>query len=181
MAIMRILTQEGFKDFDGFVFQGVKKVYKIGLTNGASITATGDHKFLMSDNTWKETIQLSKESIFSTGVGIKSIVDEDRTEDVYDAVNVKSTDSFWAEGVIAHNCDLLAIDECFPATTKILMGEGHFKTIDTIKKNDRVMSFCSETNRFISKPVLYRDWETDRKSTRLNSSHEIPSRMPSSA
>ena len=29
--------------------------------------------------------------------------------------------------------------------------------------------------------VLYRDWETDRKSTRLNSSHEIPPRMPSSA
>ena len=29
--------------------------------------------------------------------------------------------------------------------------------------------------------VSYRDWETDRKSTRLNSSHEIPSRMPSSA
>ena len=27
----------------------------------------------------------------------------------------------------------------------------------------------------------YRDWETDRKSTRLNSSHEIPTRMPSSA
>ena len=31
-----------------------------------------------------------------------------------------------------------------------------------------------------TKPA-YRDWETDRKSTRLNSSHEIPSRMPSSA
>ena len=29
--------------------------------------------------------------------------------------------------------------------------------------------------------LKYRDWETDRKSTRLNSSHEIPSRMPSSA
>ena len=29
--------------------------------------------------------------------------------------------------------------------------------------------------------AMYRDWETDRKSTRLNSSHEIPSRMPSSA
>ena len=29
--------------------------------------------------------------------------------------------------------------------------------------------------------MKYRDWETDRKSTRLNSSHEIPSRMPSSA
>ena len=30
-------------------------------------------------------------------------------------------------------------------------------------------------------PPLYRDWETDRKSTRLNSSHITRSRMPSSA
>ena len=29
--------------------------------------------------------------------------------------------------------------------------------------------------------VTYRDWETDRKSTRLNSSHITRSRMPSSA
>ena len=30
-------------------------------------------------------------------------------------------------------------------------------------------------------PPKYRDWETDRKSTRLNSSHSAKSRMPSSA
>ena len=29
--------------------------------------------------------------------------------------------------------------------------------------------------------LMYRDWETDRKSTRLNSSHRSLSRMPSSA
>ena len=29
--------------------------------------------------------------------------------------------------------------------------------------------------------TAYRDWETDRKSTRLNSSHSAKSRMPSSA
>ena len=29
--------------------------------------------------------------------------------------------------------------------------------------------------------IWYRDWETDRKSTRLNSSHSAKSRMPSSA
>ena len=33
----------------------------------------------------------------------------------------------------------------------------------------------------ISITSSYRDWETDRKSTRLNSSHEFVSRMPSSA
>ena len=32
-----------------------------------------------------------------------------------------------------------------------------------------------------SRPPAYRDWETDRKSTRLNSSHITRSRMPSSA
>ena len=33
----------------------------------------------------------------------------------------------------------------------------------------------------VSKYIHYRDWETDRKSTRLNSSHSGESRMPSSA
>ena len=33
----------------------------------------------------------------------------------------------------------------------------------------------------IEQIALYRDWETDRKSTRLNSSHSAKSRMPSSA
>ena len=37
------------------------------------------------------------------------------------------------------------------------------------------------TEEYEEKILSYRDWETDRKSTRLNSSHEIPSRMPSSA
>ena len=40
----------------------------------------------------------------------------------------------------------------------------------------------STTNQKLTYALgAYRDWETDRKSTRLNSSHEIPSRMPSSA
>ena len=38
-----------------------------------------------------------------------------------------------------------------------------------------------ENRQRIPGAKYYRDWETDRKSTRLNSSHEIPSRMPSSA
>ena len=33
----------------------------------------------------------------------------------------------------------------------------------------------------VDQPPAYRDWETDRKSTRLNSSHITRSRMPSSA
>ena len=42
-----------------------------------------------------------------------------------------------------------------------------------------------ELRKWYNKPMTvnlrYRDWETDRKSTRLNSSHSAKSRMPSSA
>ena len=40
-----------------------------------------------------------------------------------------------------------------------------------------------EVEAYIEKhsTTKYRDWETDRKSTRLNSSHSAKSRMPSSA
>ena len=37
------------------------------------------------------------------------------------------------------------------------------------------------TGHFRIPKLGYRDWETDRKSTRLNSSHSGESRMPSSA
>ena len=38
-----------------------------------------------------------------------------------------------------------------------------------------------DKDKRITTIVGYRDWETDRKSTRLNSSHITRSRMPSSA
>ena len=42
--------------------------------------------------------------------------------------------------------------------------------------------FISETFLILAHiSLVYRDWETDRKSTRLNSSHRSLSRMPSSA
>ena len=40
---------------------------------------------------------------------------------------------------------------------------------------------CREINQNTKTVARYRDWETDRKSTRLNSSHITRSRMPSSA
>ena len=45
------------------------------------------------------------------------------------------------------------------------------------------MNQCSvsEALKYLETEHSYRDWETDRKSTRLNSSHRSLSRMPSSA
>ena len=47
----------------------------------------------------------------------------------------------------------------------------------------RFSSACNDDSSSIARILLaaYRDWETDRKSTRLNSSHRSLARMPSSA
>ena len=42
-------------------------------------------------------------------------------------------------------------------------------------------ALANEPSWWDSFKTRYRDWETDRKSTRLNSSHSAKSRMPSSA
>ena len=51
-----------------------------------------------------------------------------------------------------------------------------YRDVDMEKFNSALMG-----NTCMVKEARYRDWETDRKSTRLNSSHRSLSRMPSSA
>ena len=67
--------------------------------------------------------------------------------------------------------------------------------IEDLKENPRnvkdheIPTVTASISRFgVIDPIVvdartwrYRDWETDRKSTRLNSSHSGESRMPSSA
>ena len=43
------------------------------------------------------------------------------------------------------------------------------------------LEYLDKVGQIDMKVNTYRDWETDRKSTRLNSSHSAKSRMPSSA
>ena len=56
------------------------------------------------------------------------------------------------------------------------------KEIQQQSQQNKVFSFDRSFQEKIVQACLeYRDWETDRKSTRLNSSHLKLSRMPSSA
>ena len=61
--------------------------------------------------------------------------------------------------------------------------EGVPCVIDAQRDGVQVRTFERWQKEYNYKYVVsrYRDWETDRKSTRLNSSHEFVYRMPSSA
>ena len=79
------------------------------------------------------------------------------------------------------------ISDIFVTSTNALTRDG--KLVNADGSGNRVAAFCyGPTNVLvivginkIVEDVAYRDWETDRKSTRLNSSHITRSRMPSSA
>ena len=61
-------------------------------------------------------------------------------------------------------------------------GEEVLASLEYIKNNFKVINKTKKvTYSGYTQLEQYRDWETDRKSTRLNSSHSAKSRMPSSA
>ena len=58
---------------------------------------------------------------------------------------------------------------------------GEFMYLDDLFLYAHCLSVIENPYHFYPDLLGYRDWETDRKSTRLNSSHRSLSRMPSSA
>ena len=81
-------------------------------------------------------------------------------------------------------------------TVRDVKSEAFMQPFFARSKGEAMRSFSDEVNNptqgligkhpsdfvlFMIGEVNYRDWETDRKSTRLNSSHSAKSRMPSSA
>ena len=74
----------------------------------------------------------------------------------------------------------IALENLDTIRDKILMTAGD-TVFDIGSQTASVEPFNSFTKRLTQTNKLYRDWETDRKSTRLNSSHSGESRMPSSA
>ena len=70
------------------------------------------------------------------------------------------------------------------ATGQTLMTDAERLKLSGIESGAQVNSVTSVSGRVGAVTLVncaYRDWETDRKSTRLNSSHSAKSRMPSSA
>ena len=93
--------------------------------------------------------------------------------------------------LIEDNCDSLGSTYSMPASMAKELKLDHL--LKLAEQNSKVSPSSSQplcpstTIPFIQNGILtaytmhYRDWETDRKSTRLNSSHSRASRMPSSA
>ena len=76
-----------------------------------------------------------------------------------------------------HGLTLVGCHSCIQC--RVAAQEHLCKILEVEASKHKYVEFI--TNTYDDLHLPYRDWETDRKSTRLNSSHITRSRMPSSA
>ena len=81
--------------------------------------------------------------------------------------------------MIKNSSDYLLVNGLYVPAIKVCHDD--YISNDVFVEKGTVQSIDRLNNTLYIDTVLYRDWETDRKSTRLNSSHSAKSRMPSSA
>ena len=92
-------------------------------------------------------------------------------------MNASNCSSVRSSTSICSNSSSACSDVTLTKTSKV----GIATTVSGRVVGDESVSFNSVVSGIYSCGCVYRDWETDRKSTRLNSSHSAKSRMPSSA
>jgi len=108
--MIEVLTQNGFKSFDGFIDQGISnELLSISLSNREILNCTYDHEILLNDNiSFIPARFLEIGDIVYPNIKILNISDY-KTERVYDLLNVEDTHSYFTNGIISHNC--LFLDE----------------------------------------------------------------------
>jgi len=107
---MKILSEGKFRDFDGFQFMGNKPTCILHFEDG-NIECTSDHEFLRDDGVWVEAKDIQVLDETYSGKKLLSREYSDAPKAVYDAINVRDTHSFYAEGLTVHNCNFLYLDE----------------------------------------------------------------------
>lgn len=107
---MEVLTDEGWKRFDGCVNNGFKKTWRLTLSNGLSIDATDNHEFSTSRG-WVRLDDLQSDDMVDTVHGQSNVssIEYVGEEDVYDLLNVEDIHCFYSNGIKVHNC--VYIDE----------------------------------------------------------------------
>jgi len=103
--IMEILTQNGFKKFDGFIEQNYEgELIKFELSNNEMIKCTIDHKFLLINGKYEYAKNIHKDDVLYNNIKINSKDYIKSNEKVYDALNVEDVNSYYTNGIISHNC-----------------------------------------------------------------------------
>lgn len=98
----QILTENGFKDFDGVIQKFAPNYIEIGFSDNTKLLCSHNHLIKINNRFIRANNLKPKQIIGNKGVVyIKHI---DAPIALYDAINVRDTNSYYTNGIISHNC-----------------------------------------------------------------------------
>lgn len=102
---LKVKTERGYRKFYGIKKTKNQKIFKLSLSNGHSVKCTADHKIKTSDG-WVEATKINIGSLIEIDGGLSELTKIDFVgyDDVYDLLEVEETHSFYANGILVHNC-----------------------------------------------------------------------------
>lgn len=125
----KILTDEGFVDFEGVSKMPPKRVYNVWFKGGFYIPATIDHEIFVSDAESKPISELKIGDFALTKHGKLQIenIEFVGEESVYDILEVKNN-RFYANDILVHNCR-------FIGKSKTLISSSTIRTLLDVTAN----------------------------------------------
>lgn len=105
----KILTNNGWKSFDGIKKIPNQSIIKIILEDKTYIKCTSDHRIYISEQEYIEANKLKINDKIYTKKGLLAIKDiiKCQNNDVYDILNVDDGNKFYANDILVHNCEFI--------------------------------------------------------------------------
>jgi hypothetical protein len=109
---LQVLTDTGWSDFSGLLVRGKKQTLAITTIN-KKIVCTPDHKFFKPNFEFVAAQELKPRSKIISNLGIDTVVSVKLLNeiDVYDLFEVSKNHRFYANGLLAKNCEFLIFEE----------------------------------------------------------------------
>lgn len=140
---IKILTDSGWSEFSGVVDKGSKKTLLVALDNGKNLITTPDHIFYTEAMIPVQACDLrpTHNIIVNDGTSVVLSIQENEKCDVFDIIDVKNNNRFFANDILISNCEFIINDETLISPGKLIDLEGK----DPILKQGQV--------RWYKKPV----------------------------
>jgi len=104
-----VLTDDGYKDFVGVKRSYSDEIYVITLSNGFIVKSTRNHVY-PTNNGLMASHELYKSVVMNTSRGnfeVISVEVKEHNDYVYDLLEVAGDNTYYANGVLTHNCSFL--------------------------------------------------------------------------
>lgn len=110
----KVLTPDGFKSFSGVSLMGIKPIIRLEFEQDAWIECTFDHKLYISNTEYKTASEFNIGDIIVSLTGelkLLNKIDLNRSEEVYDLIEVEDGHRYFANTLLSSNCEFLVFDE----------------------------------------------------------------------